>query len=89
MEGNLLKSFNLILDMIQANETSLNAENNFDNVEAEKVPEAISKAVASLPPEQMFELMKQMKQCIQVVFTHTCFLKVKHTSYLEDHKKIC
>lgn len=24
-------------------------------------PEAISKAVASLPPEQMFELMKQMK----------------------------
>ena len=30
-------------------------------VEAEKAPEAISKAVASLPPEQMFELMKQMK----------------------------
>lgn len=28
-------------------------------------PEAISKAVASLPPEQMFELMRQMKQCIQ------------------------
>ncbi|XP_052087733.1 cleavage stimulation factor subunit 2-like [Mytilus californianus] len=34
-------------------------------VEAEKAPEAISKAVASLPPEQMFELMKQMKMCIQ------------------------
>ena len=31
----------------------------------EKAPEAISKAVASLPPEQMFELMKQMKACIQ------------------------
>jgi len=31
----------------------------------EKAPEAISKAVASLPPEQMFELMKQMKLCIQ------------------------
>ena len=30
-------------------------------VDAEKAPEAISKAVASLPPEQMFELMKQMK----------------------------
>ena len=34
-------------------------------VESEKAPEAISKAVASLPPEQMFELMKQMKMCIQ------------------------
>lgn len=35
-------------------------------VQAEKAPEAISKAVASLPPEQMFELMKQMKATIQV-----------------------
>lgn len=34
-------------------------------IEPEKAPEAISKAVASLPPEQMFELMKQMKMCIQ------------------------
>lgn len=34
-------------------------------VQAEKAPEAISKAVASLPPEQMFELMKQMKISIQ------------------------
>nr|CAB3234122.1 cleavage stimulation factor subunit 2 [Phallusia mammillata] len=32
---------------------------------SQDAPEAISKAVASLPPEQMFELMKQMKQCIQ------------------------
>jgi hypothetical protein len=32
-----------------------------DPVEPEKAPEAISRAVASLPPEQMFELMKQMK----------------------------
>ena len=32
-----------------------------ESVEPEKAPEAISKAVASLPPEQMFELMKQMK----------------------------
>ncbi|MFH4973814.1 hypothetical protein AB6A40_000523 [Gnathostoma spinigerum] len=29
-----------------------------------KAPEAISRSVASLPPEQMFELMKQMKQCV-------------------------
>lgn len=34
-------------------------------VDTEKAPEAISRAVASLPPEQMFELMKQMKLCIQ------------------------
>lgn len=32
-----------------------------DAMEPSKAPEAISKAVASLPPEQMFELMKQMK----------------------------
>jgi cleavage stimulation factor subunit 2 len=36
-----------------------------ENVSAEKAPEAISRAVASLPPEQMYELMKQMKLCIQ------------------------
>ncbi|XP_039295458.1 cleavage stimulation factor subunit 2 isoform X2 [Nilaparvata lugens] len=36
-----------------------------ESVEPEKAPEAISKAVASLPPEQMFELMKQMKICVQ------------------------
>lgn len=36
-----------------------------DPVEPEKAPEAISKAVATLPPEQMFELMKQMKLCVQ------------------------
>lgn len=30
----------------------------------EQAPEEISKVVASLPPEQMFELAKQMKQCI-------------------------
>jgi len=32
-------------------------------VEPEKAPEAVARAVASLPPEQMFELMKQMKVC--------------------------
>ncbi len=36
-----------------------------ENVPPDKAPEAISRAVASLPPEQMFELMKQMKLCIQ------------------------
>lgn len=36
-----------------------------ETIEPEKAPEAISKAVASLPPEQMFELMKQMKLCVQ------------------------
>ncbi|XP_075976318.1 cleavage stimulation factor subunit 2 CstF64 isoform X2 [Anticarsia gemmatalis] len=36
-----------------------------ESCEPEKAPEAISKAVATLPPEQMFELMKQMKLCIQ------------------------
>lgn len=34
-------------------------------VPPEAAPEAITKAVASLPPEQMYELMKQMKWCIQ------------------------
>jgi len=34
-------------------------------VSPDEAPEVISQAVASLPPEQMFELMKQMKICIQ------------------------
>ncbi|XP_064105238.1 cleavage stimulation factor subunit 2-like isoform X2 [Macrobrachium nipponense] len=34
-------------------------------VEPSKAPEAISNAVASLPPEQMFELMRQMKLCVR------------------------
>ena len=34
--------------------------------DSEKAPESISKAMASLPPEQMFELLKQMKSCIQL-----------------------
>uniref|UniRef100_A0A672YHN9 RRM domain-containing protein n=1 Tax=Sphaeramia orbicularis TaxID=375764 RepID=A0A672YHN9_9TELE len=36
-----------------------------DSVQPEEAPESISRAVASLPPEQMFELMKQMKLCVQ------------------------
>ncbi|XKL63231.1 hypothetical protein PGB90_005595 [Kerria lacca] len=34
-------------------------------VSPEKAPEVISKVIASLPPEEMYELMKQMKQCVQ------------------------
>nr|XP_057931237.1 cleavage stimulation factor subunit 2 isoform X1 [Doryrhamphus excisus] len=36
-----------------------------DSMPSEEAPESISRAVASLPPEQMFELMKQMKLCVQ------------------------
>ncbi|CAK1543959.1 unnamed protein product [Leptosia nina] len=36
-----------------------------ESCDPDKAPEAVSKAVATLPPEQMFELMKQMKLCIQ------------------------
>jgi cleavage stimulation factor subunit 2 len=35
------------------------------DVDPEKAPEAISKVVASLPPEQMFELATQMRNCVQ------------------------
>ena len=38
-----------------------------ESISPEKAPEAISKAIASLPPEQMYELMKQMKHCVQVI----------------------
>jgi len=37
-------------------------------LDPEEAPEKISKAVASLPPEQMFELMKQMMFCIRVIY---------------------
>ncbi|KAF2360869.1 RNA recognition motif domain [Trinorchestia longiramus] len=35
------------------------------DVEPNQAPEAISNAVASLPPEQMFELMRQMQVCVR------------------------
>merc|ERR1712110_335471 len=35
-----------------------------DPVVPKEAPESISHAVASLPPEQMFQLMKEMKECI-------------------------
>jgi len=45
-------------------------------------PEAISKAVASLPPEQMFELMKQMK--VESILRHffLCLNDLLSTSLL-------
>ncbi|XP_065208045.1 cleavage stimulation factor subunit 2-like [Planococcus citri] len=36
-----------------------------ESINPEKAPEVISKAIATLPPEQMYELMKQMKHCVQ------------------------
>lgn len=39
-----------------------------DCVKAEKAPEIINNVVSSLPPEQLYELMKQMKECVQVIF---------------------
>lgn len=36
-----------------------------EHCESDEAPEIITKTVASLPPEQMYELMKQMKLCIQ------------------------
>ncbi|XP_037806458.1 cleavage stimulation factor subunit 2 [Lucilia sericata] len=36
-----------------------------EHCDPDQAPEIITKTVASLPPEQMFELMKQMKLCIQ------------------------
>ncbi|XP_026818377.1 cleavage stimulation factor subunit 2-like [Rhopalosiphum maidis] len=42
------------------------SESNYgDAVNAEKAPEIINNVVSTLPPEQLFELMKQMKECIQ------------------------
>lgn len=35
-----------------------------EHCDAEHSPEIITKTVASLPPEQMYEVMKQMKTCI-------------------------
>lgn len=36
-----------------------------EHCDPDQAPEIISKTVTSLPPEQMYELMKQMKTCIQ------------------------
>ncbi|KAL4135988.1 hypothetical protein QTP88_007562 [Uroleucon formosanum] len=36
-----------------------------DTVDAEKAPEIINNVVSTLPPEQLYELTKQMKECVQ------------------------
>lgn len=36
-----------------------------EHYDPDQAPEIITKTVTSLPPEQMYELMKQMKLCIQ------------------------
>lgn len=55
------------------------SENHYgEAVSAEKAPEAISTAVASLPPEQMYELMKQMKACIQVSHNRISILQLSN-----------
>lgn len=36
-----------------------------EHCDPDQAPEIITKTVTALPPEQMFELMKQMKTCIQ------------------------
>jgi len=43
-------------------------------VEPEKAPEAVARAVASLPPEQMFELMKQMKVCYTIWYCVSAYV---------------
>ena len=40
------------------------------SVNPEDAPAAISQAVASLPPEQMYSLMKDMKEVIMVRFSY-------------------
>jgi len=47
-----------------------------DAVNAEKAPEIINDVVSTLPPEQLYELMKQMKECIQVIFINK-LIKIK------------
>lgn len=45
------------------------SENHYGNaISPEKAPEAISNIVSALPPEQLYDLMKQMKDCVQVKF---------------------
>lgn len=57
-----------------------------DTVQPHEAPESISRAVASLPPEQMFELMKQMK-----VISHASFspLEVIPSSFFYFSVQLC
>ena len=68
MQNLLQVSFNFALTMtkFQLVDQEPVAESPFGPpCEPARAPETISRAVASLPPEQMFQLMQQMKLCIQ------------------------
>ena len=55
------------------------------SVNPEDAPAAISQAVASLPPEQMYSLMKDMKDVIMVRIKDTALcLKI-----FQNHKILC
>lgn len=49
-----------------------------DSVQPQEAPESISRAVASLPPEQMFELMKQMK--VNIMYCHFFLQRGEHNA---------
>lgn len=42
-----------------------------DAVNSEKAPDIINNLVSTLPPEQLYELMKQMKDCVQVKYLYS------------------
>lgn len=45
------------------------SENYYGNaISPEKAPETINNIVSALPPEQLHDLMKQMKDCVLVKF---------------------
>lgn len=45
-------------------------------VNAKKAPEIINKLIVTLSPEQLFELIKQMKECIQVILNYYINIKI-------------
>lgn len=62
-----------------------------DAVNAEKAPEVINNIVSTLSPEQLYELMKQMKDCVQVIpkkikCYKVCFLQQNNcTIYFQNN----
>ena len=55
------------------------------SVNPEDAPAAISQAVASLPPEQMYSLMKDMKEVIMVRIKGSVFC----SKFFRNHKILC
>lgn len=58
-----------------------------DGVAPEEAPESISRAVASLPPEQMFELMKQMKVGWFIMPTPPFFLLLANCALIKKKRR--